>query len=87
MSWNTSTPEPIAKDAIVLDDPHLSDVVEAEQREQFEGALKVVEALARVVGRPEDAVLVSISGHANPAHGPRSGWANEFVAITVSAKP
>lgn len=27
---------------------------------------------------------VNVSGHANPGHGARPGWANDFVAVTVT---
>lgn len=87
MSWSSSTGEAVAKDAITLAEPALSDAVEAEQREQFEAAVEAAKALARVVGRPDDAVFVSVSGHANPGHGPREGWAQELISVTVSAHP
>lgn len=87
MSWTTRTPEPVAKDAIALDEPQLYDVVEAEQREQFDAALDAAKALAGVVGRPGDPVIVTLNGHANPGHSPRDGWSNETITITVSALP
>jgi hypothetical protein len=87
MSWSTSTPEAVAKDAIALNEPPLSDVVEAEQRAQFETATEVAKALAEVVGRPGDKVIVTLSGHANPDHGQREGWANEVVTVCVYAIP
>lgn len=86
MSWNTHT-DSVAKDAITVPTPHLSDVVEAEQAEQFQAAVDAAKALARVVGRDGDEVIVTMSGHANPGHGPREGWANEMISVTVSARP
>jgi hypothetical protein len=87
MSWSTHTPDAVAKDAVELDEPQLSDVVEVEQRAQFEAAVVAAQALAKVVGRDGDTVHVSISGHANPDHAPRDGWANEMISVTVSANP
>lgn len=87
MSWSARTSEAVAKDGIELDEPPLSDVVEAEQRAQFEAAVEAAKALAEVVGRPGDAVFVTLSGHANPGHGPRDGWAHEQISITVVARP
>lgn len=87
MSWGASTLAAVAKDAIAIDEPQLSDNVEAEQRQQFEAAVQAAKALAEVVGRPGDEVIVTISGHANPDHAPRPGWANETVTVSVSATP
>lgn len=87
MSWGTCTDGAVAKDAIEVTQPNLSDVVEAEQREQLDVATQVARALARVVGRPDDHVRVSMTGHANPNHAPRDGWANEMITVTVSAHP
>jgi hypothetical protein len=86
MSWSART-DAVAKDAIALDEPPLSDVVEVEQRAQFEAAVEAAKALAAVVGRPSDAVIVTLNGHANPDHGPRAGWANETITVSVSAIP
>lgn len=30
---------------------------------------------------------VRVSGHANPGHGDKSGWSNEFMQITISVYP
>jgi len=87
VSWGTGTPEAVAKDAIAIDEPQLFDVVEVEQREQFEAAVEAAKALAQVVGRAGDAVIVRVSGHANPEHGPRDGWGHETISVTVSAQP
>jgi aldehyde:ferredoxin oxidoreductase len=87
VSWGTSTDGAVPKDAIEVEQPQLSDVVEAEQREQLDVATQAAKALARVVGRPGDDVRVSMTGHANPDHAPRQGWANEMITVTVSAHP
>lgn len=87
MSWNTFTPDAQPKASIDVPAPTLNEEVKAEQREQFAAALAAAKELARVVGRPEDDVHISLTGHANPGHGPRSGWAEEMVSVTVSARP
>jgi hypothetical protein len=53
--------------------------------EQFEAALNVVRFLMPrdVVG--EGNINVSLSGHANPDHKPRAGWANDYVMVNVSS--
>jgi hypothetical protein len=87
VSWGTSTDGAVPKDAIDPADPTLSDAVESEQREQLDVATQAARALARVVGRPGDHVRVSLTGHANPEHAPRDGWANEMITVSVSAHP
>lgn len=85
MSWSTNATG--AKDDISYTAPTYSADVEVEQRDQYEAAQLAAQLLAKVVGRPGDEVSVALSGHANPHHGPRQGWANETVIVTVSARP
>jgi len=87
MSWSTHSGGPVAKDAIDPAKPHLSDTVADEQRAQYDAALAAARAIAATVGRPDDRVTVRLSGHANPGHGPRPGWAHEVVTVTVEAVP
>lgn len=58
-----------------------------ERHEHLVAALGCVHDLVDAVGRPEDDVFVSVSGHANPDHAPRGGWADEVITINVTAKP
>jgi hypothetical protein len=53
--------------------------------EQFEAALNAARILLvrGTVGGGH--VNVSLSGHANPGHKPRQGWANDYVMATVSS--
>lgn len=53
--------------------------------EQFEAALNVARVLLlrKVVG--DGNVNVTLSGHANPSHRPRRGWANDAVTVTVTS--
>lgn len=87
MSWNTSSGEPVAKDALDIVAVQLAPDVQEEQTEQVEATLRAIEILASAVGRPGDKVMVTTSGHTNPGHGPRAGWANETITVTVTAAP
>jgi hypothetical protein len=64
-------------------DPDAADAVSEHVTAIHEAAMR----LAEVVGRPEDNVSVHVSGHANPGHGPRDGYADEMITLTVTAKP
>lgn len=87
MSWTAQSVQGPRSNAFDIYTPSLSDEVKAEQEQQFTAAMNAARALLDVVGRPEDEVSVSLSGHANPDHGPRDGWANETITITVRAHP
>lgn len=87
MSWTAQSVQGPRSAAFDIDTPSLSDEVESEQGQQFTAAMNAVRALVDAVGRPEDEVSVSLMGHANPGHGPREGWANETITITVRAHP
>lgn len=58
-----------------------------ERNDHLTAAMVVVDRLLEAVGRPEDQVTVSITGHANADHAPAPDWANEFLTITVNAVP
>lgn len=53
--------------------------------EQFDAALEAIEALLGkgAVGT-EGLLHLTLSGHANPGHTPRPGWANDTVMVSVS---
>lgn len=87
MSWSTHTPEAQSKSSIIVPEPALSDDVEAEQGHQFNVAVEAAKKLAEAVGRPGDDVRITLSGHANPDHAPRPGWAEEMITVSVSARP
>ncbi len=63
--------------------------------EQFDAALEAARVLllrAAVGGdvpapgaMPNGNVNVTLSGHANPGHKPRQGWANDMVHMTVTS--
>jgi hypothetical protein len=86
MSWSTNV-GPVAKGAIEVNSPAYASDVFDEQSDQFEAAVDAARALAKAVGRPEDEVYVTLSGHANPEHGPRPGWADEMITVSISARP
>lgn len=54
---------------------------------QLEAIYAAVEDLAKVVGRPEDQVIVEIAGHANPDHAPAWLLSNEVLHLTIRAVP
>ena len=53
-------------------------------KEVNDGVLKAIAELVKVIGRPEDRVTVSISGHCNPNHAPHFNWSNEHVTISIT---
>lgn len=91
MSWSRTNPVAIAKSEVAAlhAEVHQSQpegcLVAA--RDQEQAAAFAAAILAHSVGRPTDDVVVTMSGHANPDHAPTPGWADEFVTITVTAKP
>lgn len=57
-----------------------------ETRQLLDGVAKLAANAAEVAHlQPGDTVAVSISGHANPEHKPRDGWANNTVTVSVTA--
>lgn len=55
----------------------------AEVRDHFTAIVDAVTSLLRFVGRDDDTVRVTISGHANPGHAPADGYADEFIRVLV----
>lgn len=55
-----------------------------EVREHLAAAQEAIGTLVAAVGRPGDSFSVSISGHANPDHGPTEGWSDEHISIHIS---
>lgn len=53
--------------------------------DQFDAALAAVNSLilSGSLGPPSHTFQVSMSGHSNPGHGPRDGWANDMMTITI----
>jgi hypothetical protein len=39
-----------------------------------------------VVGDKDKEFYVNLSGHANPDHEPKEGWANDMISISISQK-
>jgi hypothetical protein len=50
----------------------------------LEAVIEAATRLASAVGRPEDTITISVSGHSNPNHAPAEGWAHEFVTLSVA---
>jgi hypothetical protein len=51
--------------------------------DQVINAFAAVQAMVANVGRDEDHVAVSISGHANAGHAPSESYADETLSISV----
>lgn len=58
----------------------------SEHKAQFEAAQESAEALIEsgALGNPAGKYNVSLSGHGNPSHAPVTGWANDYVSVSVS---
>jgi hypothetical protein len=52
--------------------------------EQFEAALAAAQAILASGAVGDTPVLVNLSGHANPGHTKRPGWANDTVTISIA---
>lgn len=71
-----------ASHSTATDSPHYS-------QDQVDAARKAVKLLleSSTVGLYNEYDFnISLSGHANPAHRPASGWANDCITISVSQK-
>lgn len=87
MSWVASLPEPVDAAGVRECESTSSAGLNGEPREQFEKARELAATLIEsgVVGDPANHTFrVSLSGHANPAHVPAEGYANDLVSISVS---
>jgi hypothetical protein len=95
VSWNVTLTD-IAPEAVeqAAQDGYAAFRVEVfpEMDGQFEAALSAARMLlllrdgtplADIVGGGN--VNVTLSGHANPGHKPREGWANDYVSVHVSS--
>jgi len=91
MSWSFAIPAP-ADDfdtaaAKALTDYHeglaAADVtLEDEAKQQIDTAVAAAKVLVES-GAVGAHVGVSLSGHANPEHKPKQGWANDTIAVSV----
>lgn len=54
-----------------------------EAEDHLEEAFAAVARISKWVGRSQDAVDVSISGHANSEHEPNDEWADEHISISI----
>lgn len=92
MSWNVTR---TSIDPLAVEDELRRDYADFKARynaaveeiqamdEQFEAVLNAVRIILqrKVVG--DALVNVTLSGHANPGHRPRQGWANDAIHISV----
>ena len=56
--------------------------------DQFDAAAAAAQSIidSGVIGGEGKQFYVAMSGHANPGHEPRAGWANDAVTIQISQK-
>ena len=52
--------------------------------EQFEAALAAAQSVLAAGAVGDTPVIVALSGHANPGHTKRDGWANDTLTISIS---
>jgi hypothetical protein len=93
MSWNVNLTDidpteigKLAHDAYEEFKARYSDDADAiaAMDEQFDAVLAAASSgLTHVVG--DGNVNVTLSGHANPGHQPRQGWANDLVTVSISS--
>jgi hypothetical protein len=59
-----------------------------EENDQVEAAHKAAEAIiaSGSAGAEGKDFFISLSGHTNPNHEPRPGYANDCISVTVSQK-
>lgn len=85
MSWSTSGR---VKSASEVEGLTLQDYGDqsVDVREQFQLAKGIANNLiaSGVVGKGSKEFIVTLSGHANPGHEPRAGYANDAITVTVS---
>lgn len=67
-------------DARAKVEEHLDEAMD----DHVDAALEAIPALAETVGRPEDHVMISVAGHANPGHAPVEGWSDDTLTISIS---
>jgi hypothetical protein len=69
----------------VFDSPGWQDSeVRKECVEQAHAAAVAARTLLDAAVGTTSRVAVNISGHANPNHGVREGWSNEFITVSVN---
>lgn len=86
MSWSVSGTVAKSRLNVDLGEPSFADDEEVRpaQDEQYYRAMRAAEHLIEAVGRPDQKVAVTLSGHANPNHGEREGYSLEYVTVSVS---
>lgn len=79
MSWSVRKMlGPTWRDEALAQNPECGD--------QFDAAKAAVAGIiaSGAVGDPKGKFEVAMSGHANPDHAPRQGWANDQVVISIT---
>lgn len=88
MTWTAHTPVPIDREQFQFfgpQDPFQTwpPGCETAATDQVKAARDAAFRLLYAVGRPNEPVTVSISGHANPGHEPYEGAGDEYITVTV----
>lgn len=52
--------------------------------EHVDQVCELLPQVLEVVGSQDAQVIVSLSGHGNPGHGAREGWADETLTLSIS---
>lgn len=88
MSWSThyNGLEQFRKDEPAYPAQNFDPALEVEFTEQLKAARGVVEALVAsgAIGGAGKDYRISLSGHANPGHEPRAGYANDCVTVSIT---
>lgn len=91
MSYTLTTNPTNKSDLMVEVDRLASELPKGNADDERDDHLRAIgdalRALYPVVGRDEDQIKVSVSGHSNINHAPSDGWADEMITITVSVSP
>lgn len=87
MSWSVSYPN---RGAFERDEPahRPAEIAEGESKAQFDAARAAAAAILQsgAAGAPWQECVVNLSGHANPGHAPRAGWALDCIGVYVGQK-
>jgi len=95
MSWNFSvngvTNETVDAALNAAAEGELNNIIQqrdggAEMMAQAEQAIYAAVAIIESGCLGDGPFLVYLSGHANPSHQPRDGWANDGLTITITAQ-
>jgi hypothetical protein len=90
MSWTLTYPNGVRRNSS-LDDLNKNEVIgdlSEEGLEQVRQAKVMANSIivSGAVGNGDKVYYVNLSGHANPNHEPKEGWANDMITVSVAQK-